>query len=151
MGQIIASCGHDITSEWFDRPDCHVITKGFTKENTRCTDHQVVCPTCRKQLEDNDQLLKTTQAQAEWLHPEQTTPKGFREQFIECTDQGYNTRTHFVPFKDDPSMLPAFPNKKMREALKSGEWKGLETTLCDRFGGKCSSGNPECKKLRGVK
>ena len=151
MGQIIASCGHDITSDWFSNPKCHVVTKGFTRENKHCTDHQVVCSSCRKSFEAAGQLLETPKDQAEWINHGPVILKGFREQFIECSIKGYNARREFESFESNPGLLPAFPNKKMIKAIKSGELKGIEHMLCDRFGGRCTSKNPGCQQLRGIK
>ena len=78
--------------------------------------------------------------------------KGFREQFCECAKLGFHKKTKFLSFEKNPGLLPAFPNKTMIEQIKSGEWKGIYTVLCGRFNnGSCSSGNPECRKIRGFK
>jgi hypothetical protein len=72
----------------------------------------------------------------------------------ECKTQGLTGTGKFQSFKDHPEFLPAFPtfpkNRKLMEAITSGELKGLETIACLRFGGECNSGNLECKKMRGV-
>lgn len=76
--------------------------------------------------------------------------KEFRTQFRECMASGFNTKTEFTSFKDHPEYLPALPNKKMIDAIKARKWQGLDFLICGRFGGKCSSANPECRKLRGL-
>jgi hypothetical protein len=87
--------------------------------------------------------------------------KPFHKQLCECDELGYRKETVFYSFKDYPSMLPAFPNKKMAEAIKSGEWTGNDFVKCGRFidsstddiqmKGMCRSSHPECRKLRGWK
>jgi len=75
--------------------------------------------------------------------------KSFQEQFCECSDLGFHKETEFKSFEEHPELLPAPFNKKINEAIKSGEMKGIDFTVCGRFGGHCSSGNEQCKKLRG--
>ena len=72
----------------------------------------------------------------------------YRDQLKECHELGLNKETRFDSFEENHGMLPLFPNNKMTEALLSGEWKGIKTPLCGKFGGDCSSRNPECVKLR---
>lgn len=80
--------------------------------------------------------------------------KTFREQLIECDDAGFRNERVFESFEEHPEILPAFlflPKFDiMRKAIESGELKGFEKTICGKFGGNCSSGNLECRKLRGV-
>ena len=79
--------------------------------------------------------------------------KNHSTQYAECKSEGLTGTGKFQSFKDHPELLPAFPNlpknKKLTEAINSGELKGFETITCLRFGGECNSGNLECKKLRG--
>jgi hypothetical protein len=80
--------------------------------------------------------------------------KGFRDQYIECKEAGLVQVGRFQSFEDHPELLPRFPRlpklKKMMQKIQSGELKGLNVMDCKRFGGDCSSGHAECKKLRGV-
>lgn len=77
--------------------------------------------------------------------------KSFSEQFRECRAAGFHSETEFASFKDYPQLVPAFPNQKMRAALKTGEWNGIPIILCGKFlNGHCSSANPLCRKLRGL-
>ena len=73
-----------------------------------------------------------------------------RHQFGECKEQGFLEKNIFKSFKDHPEMLPAFPNQKMQTALESGEWSGITIFECGRFGGECSSGHPDCRKMRNI-
>jgi hypothetical protein len=74
----------------------------------------------------------------------------FREQFCECRENGTSVDGPFLPFSENPQYLPLFPNQKMIDAIKSGEWKGITLLECTKFGGKCFSGNKECMKMRGI-
>ena len=78
--------------------------------------------------------------------------KSFRKQIIECNNAGFRNETVFESFADHPELMPAFPWKKslqpLMRAIESGELKGLDKTLCGRFGGDCNSGNPDCRRIR---
>jgi len=78
--------------------------------------------------------------------------KSFRKQFCECKDSGYLEQTIYKSFKDHPEMLPCMPwrksLRKMMAAIESGELKGLSSFVCGRFGGECSSGHSDCRKMR---
>lgn len=75
------------------------------------------------------------------------------KQYIECKKAGLTGKGEFWSFKDKPELLPRFPNapknKKLMEAIASGEFNGIQTISCLKFGGMCSNQNLECKKLRG--
>jgi len=79
--------------------------------------------------------------------------KSFRKQFCECNDNGFLKNTIFKSFEDHPELLPALPGlpklRKMMEAINSGEMKGITIYECGRFGGECSSGHSDCRKMRG--
>lgn len=74
--------------------------------------------------------------------------KTFRKQFSECCNAGYNKEKVFKSFKDYPNLLPAFPKNKMKEAIQSGKFNGVDIILCGRFGGECNSNHPDCINLR---
>jgi hypothetical protein len=74
--------------------------------------------------------------------------KSFQKQFSECAEEGKHGAGVFKSFKDNPGLLPAFPNKKMLKDLKNGDWTGVRTIECLRFGGECSSANDSCRKMR---
>lgn len=74
---------------------------------------------------------------------------GFSTQFRECKKAGFVGRGEFLSFEDHPEMLPAFPSAEMAKAIRLGEWKGIQTLSCLRFGGTCQSSNQGCRKLRG--
>lgn len=73
---------------------------------------------------------------------------GFREQFIKCSEAGHTKGTKFVSFEDHPEMLPAVPSPKMAKAIASGERKGVNLIVCGKFGGVCSTANPQCRQER---
>lgn len=72
----------------------------------------------------------------------------FREQFVECTNLGLTKERKFTSFANNPELKPAFPTKEMVEDINSGKWAGIDLIVCGKFGGICSGGHPECKKLR---
>ena len=74
--------------------------------------------------------------------------KSFHKQFCQCTETGYTDETEFLSFEDHPEFLPAFPKNGMKEAIESGEWTGINTIICGRFGGRCSGGHKKCKEMR---
>lgn len=77
--------------------------------------------------------------------------KSFREQFVECSDKGFHKPGELLKFKDHPELLPAPWHKAAKtiaKLLKENPEEGLTPLMCLRFGGKCSSSNPECRKLR---
>ena len=65
------------------------------------------------------------------------------KQMVECEEQGLTGKGEFQSFKEHPELLPALQflpkNKKLMEAIDSGELKGIQFTSCLRFGGICSS------------
>jgi hypothetical protein len=76
--------------------------------------------------------------------------KLFREQFSECSKLGLNKEDgEFLSFEEHPELLPLLPNSLMRDDISSGAWRGIPTKKCGKFGGICSGGNKDCKKLRG--
>ena len=75
--------------------------------------------------------------------------KPFQKQFCECSDLGFHKETDFQSFTEHPEFLPAPFYRKLNETIKSGEMKGIDFTVCGRFGGHCCSSNEKCKKLRG--
>ncbi len=75
--------------------------------------------------------------------------KNYSAQFVECKNTGFTVKGEFQSFEEHPNLLPLFPKPKLKEAIESGELKGLETIVCLRFGGECNSGHKDCKKLRG--
>lgn len=75
--------------------------------------------------------------------------KPFSTQFRECSKAGLHGKGEFKSFKKHPELLPMFPKKKLFEAIKNGELKGIQEISCLKFGGKCSSANKDCRKLRG--
>ncbi len=84
----------------------------------------------------------------------ETLPKGFREQYIECENEGFHKYGELQKFKDHPEMLPAFWHPaapKVAKWLEEDPEAGLTPILCLRFGGECHSGHPDCQKLRGFK
>lgn len=145
-----ASCGHDISAEWFDQPESQIAIRSYTRECDHAVDYMVVCPECRAHYAASDSILTTEAEKQAWMEEGQVPVKGFREQFIECSQAELNSKSEFVPFENHPDMLPAFPNRQMLEAIKSQEFKGLDLLCCGRFGGRCSSANPDCRKLRGL-
>ncbi len=78
--------------------------------------------------------------------------KRFSTQLGECKKKGLTKETEFVSFKDHPEFLPAMPWRKklqpMMKAIESGKMTGLDFIVCGKFGGRCSSGHPQCKALR---
>ncbi len=78
--------------------------------------------------------------------------KPFRLQYTECQNLGLNKEYEFHSFKDNPNSLPLLldPAKLeiFNQKLRSGEIQGFNIPKCGTFGGQCSSGNVECRKLR---
>lgn len=79
-----------------------------------------------------------------------SNPKPYSEQFRECKAAGLTNETENVKLADHPKYLPAFPYRTMRDAIRSGKFSEVTLIVCGRFGGRCSSRNPECLKLRGA-
>jgi hypothetical protein len=83
---------------------------------------------------------------------ERTLPTNFREQFIKCADEKMHVPGPLQKFKDYPQLLPAFWHPaapKFAKLLKKDPEAGLTPLLCLKFGGECSSANPDCMRLRG--
>ncbi len=74
--------------------------------------------------------------------------KTFQKQYSECAKEGKHGAGIFKSFKENPGLLPAFPNEKMLKDIKNGTWTGIRTIECLRFGGECSSANEACRKMR---
>jgi hypothetical protein len=66
----------------------------------------------------------------------------YREQFLKCGEDGSRTlgepETHQL----------AFP-KRAKDGQTITEFTG-RGYVCGKFGGRCSSGNPKCREMRGV-
>ena len=75
--------------------------------------------------------------------------KPFHKQFSECSEEGFHKETEFESFEKHPELLPAPFHPKLIKLIKSGKIKGIEFIVCGKFGGRCNSGHPECRKLRG--
>lgn len=73
----------------------------------------------------------------------------FSKQFRKCRKDGTCVDGPFRSFEENPEFLPLFPNKKMSDAIKNGEWKGITLFDCTKFGDICSSGNEKCREMRG--
>lgn len=80
--------------------------------------------------------------------------KGFREQFIECKNNGYQAKGEFKKYKDYPELLPAPWHKGAKliaDELKKNPEAGVQFIACLRFGGTCSSNHPLCQDLRRIR
>lgn len=78
--------------------------------------------------------------------------KGFRDQFVECSEAGMTKPGELIKFKDHPELLPAPWHKaaeKVAQLLKENPDEGITPMMCLRFGGQCKSSHPDCRKLRG--
>lgn len=74
----------------------------------------------------------------------------FSQQFSECRTAGNNLETQFVSFKEDPKLLPLFPDKDLVLDIQEGRLTGVERIKCKVFGGFCDGGNPDCREIRGM-
>jgi hypothetical protein len=52
--------------------------------------------------------------------------KPFQKQFQECSTAGYLGKGSFESFADHPELMPLLPSKKMRKAITSGEFSGVQ-------------------------
>ena len=77
-------------------------------------------------------------------------PIPFSTQFLECSNAGLTKETKFFSFEEYPEFLPAFPNKKMVNLIKSGKWKGNDFIVCGKFGAICNGGHNQCREMRGL-
>lgn len=80
--------------------------------------------------------------------------KSFRQQFIDCRKDGMHGEGPFMKWKDHPELLPlpwSKAAKMIAEEIKKNPDAGMPTISCKRFGGICTSGNPKCRALRGLK
>ena len=80
--------------------------------------------------------------------------RSFREQYIECEENGFHAYGEVEKFKDHPEMLPspfhpAAP--KIAQKLKEDPEFGLTPIMCLRFGGQCHSGHLDCRQMRNLK
>jgi hypothetical protein len=71
--------------------------------------------------------------------------KSFRNQFSECKKNGLVGEGEFKSFKENPSLLPFCPCKR-EKVLNNMD--GIQLPSCLMFRGLCSSGNPDCIKMR---
>jgi hypothetical protein len=69
----------------------------------------------------------------------------YRSQFKYCKAEGFHGVGPYIDYEKNPEMLPF--NPILAKKLKERE-KGFNMIACLRFGGVCSSGHPDCKKLR---
>jgi hypothetical protein len=79
--------------------------------------------------------------------------KSFIEQYSECKHAKKVKVGPLHRFKDYPGSLPApwHPTSpKIAKLLDKNPDAGLNVVLCLRFGGECSSGHPQCRKMRGL-
>lgn len=71
----------------------------------------------------------------------------FRLQYLACRAEG------FVGINEGPeeAFLPAFPSEAVvAKMVETGAAPKFRRSTCKRFGGFCSSGNVDCRKLRGM-
>jgi len=61
--------------------------------------------------------------------------KSYRQQFVDCTRQGYTEKTETYNIKD-------------YSESKENKFVAIDIVMCGRFGGRCSSYNDGCIKLR---
>jgi len=54
---IIASCGHEISDEWFDKDKGAVTMKDYDREGNETTSYAVLCEECLKKLEDDPEFI----------------------------------------------------------------------------------------------
>lgn len=59
MSKIIATCGHEVTWEWFDSGKGNIIIKDKDREGKDCISSLVVCPECRKWYEGEGLIVKS--------------------------------------------------------------------------------------------
>lgn len=71
--------------------------------------------------------------------------KSFREQFEVCAAEGMHGRGPVLNYAIHPGLIPHDP--ALGKFVVTIE-DGLPTVGCVRFGGICSSGKAECKRLR---
>lgn len=62
---VILSCGH--REDDFDK-HYSIMTKDWSRENTKAVGYRTVCHACYKLYETADQLLYTDEEAMEWLH-----------------------------------------------------------------------------------
>ena len=65
MGKIRATCGHEITDEWFVHNKGSIATKEHTREGQRCTSYRLVCEKCLPTYKDI--ILKNKAEEKKWL------------------------------------------------------------------------------------
>jgi hypothetical protein len=78
--------------------------------------------------------------------------KPFHQQYTECHDEGMHGKGEFIKYKEHPDMRPmpwSRAAKIIAEELKVNPEAGIQLVSCKRFGGNCTSGKAECRKLRG--
>lgn len=74
--------------------------------------------------------------------------KHYQKQYHECYTAGLTSESIFESFKDNPGLLPAFPNKFMQKAIEDGTFSGIHIIQCGKFGGTCSSKHEKCVSMR---
>ena len=72
MGQIQATCGHEISVEWAFGGQSDITTKAFTREGYRATSYQTVCPACKEFYTKEKLILYTKQEEYAWLRIKRT-------------------------------------------------------------------------------
>jgi hypothetical protein len=63
--------------------------------------------------------------------------KGFREQFMECRQNGFTGRGDLIDITPGSEWEPMMPNKS--KAFRDAGVTHIETLRCLKFGGTCSS------------
>jgi hypothetical protein len=77
--------------------------------------------------------------------------KSFFTQFRECKAANLTATGPIQKFKDHPELLPSpfhRAAKGIAEALAKDPDFGFPVILCVKFGGECSSSQPQCKEER---
>jgi len=55
---MIATCGHEITNEWFDRHKGEIAIKNVDRYGETCIDYMIVCPECLKEYEKSGLIIE---------------------------------------------------------------------------------------------
>jgi hypothetical protein len=67
MAKIWATCGHEITSEWFQSGTGEICTKDYDREFKPCAVYQIVCPKCLGWYKENRKILETDKERTAWM------------------------------------------------------------------------------------
>jgi hypothetical protein len=67
MKMQIATCGHEVSSDWVFSDKASVHTRAYTREGYKAVSYMTVCEECKNFLRKIGKILDTEEERLEWM------------------------------------------------------------------------------------